>query len=274
MEKILLIMTSNKADSKAIDFGCYLAALTDSKLTGVLIEDPTMELASHDHQQSYFRKAKIKDDQFIQMDLDQVMRYFSQECRLRGVSSNVYSDKGTPLEEVLQESRFADLMIVPPDLFLKSKKESIPSAFVKKILSKAECPVVIAPSHFEGIDEIIFCFDGSESSVFAIKEFTQHFPQYHLKKLTVLEVRESAINETDGSILKIREWLNAHFSNVHLRLLEGDVTDELFTYFLFKKNAFIVMGAFGRSMISQLFSKSTSETVIKTIDLPVFIAHH
>ncbi|ANE49569.1 universal stress protein [Flavisolibacter tropicus] len=274
MEKILLIMNSHKADTKIIDFGCYIALLTESKLTGVLVEDTTLELASHDHQQSYYRKVKVRDDQSILMDSDQLMRYFSQECRLRGISSIIYSDKGSPMEEVLYESRFADLMIVTPNLFNKSTKEEIPSTFVKKILSKAECPVVVAPNEFKGIEEIVFCFDASASSLFAIKEFTYLFPQFQSKKITVLEVRNDILEEMGEDVAKTREWLEAHYQNVHFRFLEGDVKDELFTYFLLKKDTFIVMGSFGRNMISQLYKKSASETIIKTIDLPIFITHH
>jgi hypothetical protein len=34
------------------------------------------------------------------------------------------------------------------------------------------------------------------------------------------------------------------------------------------------MGAFGRSMLSDFFKHSTAELIVKTINLPVFIAHH
>jgi nucleotide-binding universal stress UspA family protein len=35
-----------------------------------------------------------------------------------------------------------------------------------------------------------------------------------------------------------------------------------------------VMGAFGRSMLSGFFKHSTAELIIKTVNLPVFVAHH
>ncbi|MBO9201579.1 MULTISPECIES: hypothetical protein [Niastella] len=52
------------------------------------------------------------------------------------------------------------------------------------------------------------------------------------------------------------------------------VADELFGYLPEKKNVFVVMGAFERNMLSGLFRASTAEIIIKTINVPVFIAHH
>ena len=34
------------------------------------------------------------------------------------------------------------------------------------------------------------------------------------------------------------------------------------------------MGAYGRSMISNLFKKSTADTMIQMTDLPLFITHY
>lgn len=273
MEKLLLVMNSHKADTKAISFGCYMARLTGSKLTGLLIEEVSLETASPAYKQSYYKKTKLREDHSILMDTDQVMRYFSAECRLQGVTSDVYSEKGTPLEKVLYESRFADMIILTPDLFLTSQNETIPTTFVKQVLSKAECPTIIAPGYFKEIEEVIFCFDGSDSSLFAIKEFTHLFPHFKSRKVTALEIRNAMIDETSESVTKMRAWLDAHYTQAHFRFLDGEVEDELFAYLLLKEHAFVVMGAYGRGMLSTLFRKSTADTVIRTIDLPIFITH-
>jgi hypothetical protein len=118
-----------------------------------------------------------------------------------------------------------------------------------------------------------FSTDGSDASVYAIKQFTYLFPELSGKKLTVLQV-----NEAGDSLVrdkgKITELLQLHCPGLKFELLQGRAEDELFGYLLGKKNVVVVMGAFERNMPSGLFSHSTAEIIIKTINVPVFIAHH
>ena len=53
----------------------------------------------------------------------------------------------------------------------------------------------------------------------------------------------------------------------------GAVADQLFGYLIEKKNAIVVMGAYGRSMLSRFFKPSQARLIIRTINLPIFIAH-
>jgi nucleotide-binding universal stress UspA family protein len=61
---------------------------------------------------------------------------------------------------------------------------------------------------------------------------------------------------------------------VNFKLLNGTPDDELLQYFLLRKNVFIVMGAYGRSLLSSFFKRSSADLVLRVMDLPVFIAHH
>ncbi|MBD0277127.1 MAG: hypothetical protein M3342_04485 [Bacteroidota bacterium] len=48
---------------------------------------------------------------------------------------------------------------------------------------------------------------------------------------------------------------------------------KLLKYLLMKENTFVVMNAYNRNMLSNFFRHSTADTVMKRIDLPLFIAH-
>lgn len=275
MEKIIILTDSRKVDLGTIDFGCYLAELTNSRLTGMLLNSSTINLTpSESYKQMYLNKGAATETELVGIDIDQATLYIMEECRKRGIKSEVFPDKGSPFEEVIYESRFADLLVLAPDLSLVGDFNDMPSSFVRRILSQSECPVVLTPNTFDRVEEIIFCYDGSESSLFAIKQFTYLFPQYKNLKTSVLEIRDSDFSNTDEGHTKTLSWLGAHYDKVDFKFLQGDVKDELLIYFLNKSNYFIVMGAFGRNMLSNLFRKSSSEILIKTIDLPLFIAHH
>lgn len=268
-------MDHDQVDVSAIDFACYLARTTHSLLTGIFIRETVLELIPPIEADLPYGKesALQKRDKEIKMDEDQAMRYFLDECALKGVKAEALVDKGTPLEEVAFESRFADLLVISPKTSYKGSGKT-PTPFVKGVLERAECPVVISPHLFEKIEELVFCYDGSASSLFAMKQFTYLFPQYHSLKTIVLEIRESVTPETDEGHRRTVQWLKGHYEKVGIHNLNGTVKNELFTYFLKKKNQFIVMGAFGRSMFSQFFRPSSATTLVGTVDLPLFIAHH
>lgn len=275
MQRILLVMDHNVVDVPAIDFACYLTRTAHAQLTGIFIREAVLELIppiEHDLP-SGADSARQKRAQEIKMDEDQAMRYFLDECGMKSVKAAAQVDKGTPLEEVAFESRFADLLVIGPRTG-SGGKGRMPSGFVKGVLERAECPVVIAPHLFEKTEEVVFCYDGSASSMFAMKQFTYLFPQFRSVKTTILEIRESIIPETYEGHTHAMQWLKDHYEKVVTHYLNGSVRNELFTYFLKKKNLFIVMGAYGRNMFAQFFKQSSANTLIHTIDLPLFITHH
>lgn len=255
MKKILVAIDAGKINRNYLDFACFLAKLTHSKIIGTFLSRKEEE-----------SKARTKL-------IDENIQFFKQTCENKGSNCSVHLDKGVPVSEIISESRFAELLIVDPEMSFGGKNEGIPTGFIKEVLTKSECPVVIAPFSFYGTEEILFAYDGSKSSLFAIKQFTYLFPELTDKKVTILQVNE---NE-DGPVIekeKIGELLQMHYSSIGFHTLYGKASDELYNYLLGKKNIFVVMGAFGRGMLSGFLKHSTAELVVKTINLPIFIAHN
>ena len=100
-------------------------------------------------------------------------------------------------------------------------------------MASAECPVFLAPDEFEYADEIVFCYDGSASSVFAIKQFTYLFPELRSKKVMLLQVNKRANEEFDEEHRRVMDLLRAHYPSVAYHGLKGDVKDELLTHFFY-----------------------------------------
>jgi len=279
MEKILLAIDSSNMNMNALEFACYLAKLTKSKITAVFLENlvfgekPVMKQI---HGMAYTEtivESDLPDYPEKQKRIQDNIRFFKQACENRGARWNIHRDKGVPTEDLIKESRYADLLVVSAETSFAKKFERIPTKFVKNILENAECPVVISPESFDAADEIVFAFDGSRSSMIALRQFTYLFPEYRNKKATVLEVSESGSTKVEEKD-KVTEWLNAHYTNTEFVILPGEAKDEIFSYLLNKKNIFLVMGSYGRSMLSNLFKPSSAKRVMRVLSLPVFIAHY
>lgn len=276
MKKLLLAIDAEKPDVQSLEFGIYLARLTGSSLTGVFLENLP---ASQPGVKFVYGSAFVEtigaeadpETTFKEKVTDENIRKFKAACEAQGVSYQVHRDQDVPLEDMIAESRYADLMISGPLLFAASPLET-PAGMVKSLLVKSECPVIVAPYHTQPVDKILFACDGSASALFAIKQFTYLFPELSSADLTVLQADEGAVFGEEEKE-KLYGYLKGHYSRINFKDLRGKPKDELFDYSLRETNAFLIMGAYGRSWLSNLFRTSTAELVLQLNTLPVFITH-
>ncbi|WP_217605414.1 hypothetical protein [Chitinophaga sp. GbtcB8] len=276
MQKVLYVTDAVRFNKQSFDFACALCNINGAMLTGIFLENLDQDDSAWDviretpfsvltQEAAVMEKRKAYCEENI--------RYFNETCALRGISHHAHRNRGLPILEVVSESRYADLIIVDAATTFAETHHTVPSSFVKDLLKQSECPVVIAPDGFESIEEVIFTCDNSRAAMFAIKQFTYLFPQLHHRKAVLLNVSEPGKTLGEDKY-KLKEWLKAHYNNIELVLLEdSNVKARLLEYLLKQKKVFIVMGAYGRSTLSNLLSPSHAAPVVKLATQPVFIAH-
>jgi nucleotide-binding universal stress UspA family protein len=278
MQKILVGINGLDLNLESIEFACYLTRLTNSKLTAIflenLVENERLVLTAaygttypdwQVNPEAPAYKEKV-------MKIQENIKLFKEFCESKAVRYDIHRDFGIPRNEMINETRFADLLVLPANISFTKEIQAAPSDFIKDVLADAECPVVVVPDKFEGINEIVFTYDGSRSSAFAIRQFSNLFPHLSNKKVTVLQINKKGEIPLDEKN-NIREWLGYHFLTVEFDTLTGEPEDLLLTYLLSKRNVFIVMGAFGRNALSMYFRHSHAESIIERVTQPVFIAH-
>lgn len=276
MKKLLLAINAEKPDPQSLEFGIYLARLTASPLVGVFLEDlpgsqPGVKFAYGSVYVETIGTAAESELTFKEKVAEENIHKFKATCEAQDVAFQIHRDQNLPLDELIAESRYADVIISSVQLFAATPLEA-PAGLVKSLLVKSECPVVIAPHHTQPIDKILFAFDGSSSALFAIKQFTYLFPELSGANIMVLQADQEAIyNEEEKE--KLFGYLKEHYRQINFKDLRGRPKDELFDYCLREVNAFLVMGAYGRSWLSNLFRTSTADLVLKLNNLPVFITH-
>ncbi|CAL1518877.1 hypothetical protein [Chitinophaga sp. MM2321] len=277
MEKILFITDAVTFRRESLDFACFLASLTHSSITGVFLQNQELELRSSEAIQEMAVCAPVRGiSPDVQKELyrDENIALFTGICESNGVKCMVHKDAGMPVAEVLKESRYADLLVVDIATSFTWKPESSPTAFVKEVLEKSECPVVIAPANFDGIDELIFTYNGSSSSMFAIKQFAHLFPALSHCKVTVLSIIDTG-KHIRGDRERLEEWLKAHYENAEILLLEDtNVRKRLMEYLFGREKVFIVMGAFGRNLLSNVVVPNPAASILKIVTQSIFISHY
>lgn len=277
--EILYVCSSTDFLTGSFELACYLARRTNSVLVGVILESlyweetPIVLRSGSRNYIDYTVSTAIPENDKVRAESEEQIKKFKDACIASEVRHRVHIDRNKPLRELLLESRYADLIILNTASFYPNGgNESKPIVFVKNILEKTECPVIVGPQHFEKIDRLVFAYDGSLNAVYAIKQFSYLLPIFKDISITLVEVltgKHEYITEKH----KLSEWLNMHYSDVKFVSLNGVRSEKLIGYLAEIQNAMIIIGGYGRGILSQLFSPSISEPIVSTVDMPVFIAH-
>lgn len=199
------------------------------------------------------------------------IRKFEDVCRRLEIPYKVHDDSGgLVFEEMKKESRFADLALICSEMFYNNLGKQ-PNDYLKTILQMIECPVFIVPDTKDFPGSVVLTYDGSESSVFAIKQFAYLFPDLCKGKTWLLYAGEDAGGLPDQ--VYIEELVLRHFNDLTIDTMHAKPGVHLQEWLAGHGNPLVVTGAFGRSGISQLFKKSFLTELIQKHQTPLFIAH-
>lgn len=214
----------------------------------------------------------VLDDEEAELIEENVAR-FEQACQRNDIEFRVRTDfEDLALPELKKESRFADLMIIGENKFYEDREEGKLNRHLKESLHTLECPVVIVPEIFQFPKVNILAYDGTESSVYAIKQFVYLLPE--LTSLpTMLTYATADEHDKIPYEAYIEELVARHFPDLTVSKLDLDARRLYATWVKDEKSGILVSGAFGRSFMSRMFRKSFVTEILEDRLMPVFIAH-
>jgi hypothetical protein len=269
MKRILLALNPKKISNLALDFGCYLGKLSQTKVTGAFLEINKTPIGTN-APTGYELEAEVYHAD-NKSELKQAFNRFKEACLCRDADYSIGRGHSVSFEDLIEESRFADLLVLDPAISLDDEIAPAPSPMAKRILQYAECPVIFAPEQFDGVNMIVMTYDGSKAAMYAIKQFTYLFPEFRDFRIQLVQVEEKHKWQAGEELFT--EWLNSHYLHLEYITLRGNPEDKLVSYLLPLNSALVVMGALGRNFISRFLRKSMAHKIPGTIVNPVFIAH-
>lgn len=207
-------------------------------------------------------------------EISRQMEQFEKDCLANGISFRLHPGKvNLTLPDISLESRFSDLMLISGESFFIRKQGEDRTAHIHGLAKAAECPVLIIPEHFIFPRSVILAYDGSQNSVFAIRQFAYILPEFTDLPTLLVNARENdpehAIPFKDEAV----ELIAGHFKDLTLQKIDLDPGKFFSDWIDNQKGSILVSGSLGRSKLSQLFSKSFIEDVILAHHIPVFTAH-
>ncbi len=254
-----------------------LENLDDHLLVGMLVKDVSYNNTVSSFIEEHAMADVMPSKGFLTEEDDvitEVISQFEKTAQDSNINFEIYNDFQLTAHEVVKQSTFADMLILSYRVFYNYLTGEPDTSILYQILKGSKCPVLILPEGTKKIDNIIFTYDNKESSVFAIRAFSNLFPCNAKNKIvSILSVMPNIDEEIKNEKLLLN-LVKQHYNNVGIQLLEGnDISKEINNFASNVQNPIVVMGAYGRSHISNLLLPSVAEYLLKKSNLPLFIAH-
>lgn len=277
-KKFLAVFDGYKFSKSTMEYAIQLTKESDAFLVGIFLDEfiyrsysVSKIMTSYQNDKQILKELDAKDKE----KRDETVKQFEQACGKANIPYSFHRNKGIAIQELKQESIFADLIIINDTETFNRFAENPPTRFIKELLSDVQCPVLVVPKIFRPINKITLLYDGGPSSVFAIKMFSYLFDTISETSIEVFTVKD----KMEGSHLPnnklMREFIKRHFPKANFIVKKGNAEEQILGHLRYHKgNELVVLGAYRRSEISRWFKTSMADILMKELDTPLFIAHN
>lgn len=279
MKKIIAAFDGLKFSAATRDYAIQVAKENNAHLVGIFLDDPfyqsykVYDLIGEEGGISPEKQKKLLAAD--EKTREKSVAGFEEACRKAGLQYTVRRNKEVATQALLQESIYADLIVINAHETFTNRAEQAPTRFVRDILSAVQCPVLVVPAHYKPFKSLVLLFDGQPASVFAIKMFSYMLPALKEHPAEVLSVKpmSQTLHLPDNKLMK--EFMKRHFPKAAYTIMKGLPETEIVNFLKEGKQApLVVLGAYQRGMVSRWFRPSMADVLIKELKLPVFIAHN
>ncbi len=200
------------------------------------------------------------------------LNHFADRCRNAGVQYELAREEGVPFDALVEYGRASDLIIVGQRTFFQYDTESHAGNTVKRLMSHPVTPVLTVPEMWVAPKHVIIVYDRSIHTTRAMRAFVhQQIITPFADKVTLLYVDEDEVDETSRHELDLAEkYLRTHDLNVNRVSKQGKIGGALVDAAQEYHPCMIVMGSSRQNWLSELFSGSVEEELIKH-NIPIFV---
>jgi len=277
MKKIIAAFDGLRFSESTLDYAIYLAKQYDAHITGVFLRETTrLGYAVYETviSQSHTERNIMHELERTDADTEhQATALFERRCTAGGVPYTVHRDRKSAVKELVHESIFADLLLIDAWECFSYIEVNMPGWFIRNVLHDAQCPVMVVPKKFHPVGKIVFLYDGTASSMHAIKMFSYVLPggKELPTELLCAKYAASSLHLPDNNLLK--EWMKRHFPQTEYKVLKGTGKEIITLLGDEAPGVLVVAGAYHRSHLSMWFRQSLANLLMQETRAPVFIAH-
>ncbi len=221
----------------------------------------------------YAEKEREKKIQEAQKVIAEIKENFIKRCEKEEIKYEVLEKTGEAPKEIMEEAKEADLIVVGIRTHFNLAKPNKPGETIKELLHNAVTPVLAVTDKSILPERVIVAYDGSEQSAKAMKAYAYISSKLPFaNSITLLNVDED-IEKGQKILKKAKLYLEAHNFSVKTVVRAGKPSKVIYELAKELYPSLVVMGAYGRSGLSELFFGSTAREILEDGSLPLFVYH-
>lgn len=187
-------------------------------------------------------------------------------------------EEGVPVEWLREEMKVHDLLIVGKDPHFFYPRSGENERTLDRVVKKGVAPVLVTGGALEEIERVLVAYDGSLASARTLQRFVQLRPFGTSLEVELVHVRGSSQEEKEESARRLSAvgaYARAHeFERVEERSIFGDdPSDRLPRYVREREADLLVAGAHSVSRVRAWMFGSTTETLLREHETPLFVSH-
>jgi len=196
-----------------------------------------------------------------------------ETCARAGMSFVAVYEKEIGLLQLTSQATYYDLVIADARTDFNDYLLTSMNASLKDMLVDAHCPVFLLRPTKEPLSKIIFTYDGSYSSMYAIKMYSYLFPASKNFSVSLISVRSNRDDQVENEKL-LEEWLNHHYTAIEKNELHQNAKEQLLQAVnKFGGNTHVVISAYGKEAYARIFHPSHVHLLLKYSKASLFISH-
>ncbi|TDH29243.1 universal stress protein [Segetibacter sp. 3557_3] len=278
MKKFLAVFDGYKMCDSTLQYAIQLSKAVNAHLVGVFLDEfiyRSYNVAAVMESGNDYEKVMAKLDEEDHHKRDEAVRVFQMACSKAGIHCSIHRDKNIALQELKEESMFADLIFINEYETFTRHKEEPPTRFIKELLGDVQCPVLVTPNDFKIIDKIVLLYDGAPSSLYAIKMYNYLFCALPHMPVEVFTVKNDLEDLHLPGNRKMREFIKRQFPDAVFTVTKGDPEEQILGHLRnHEQNELVVLGAYRRTEMSRWFKMSMADVLMRELDMPIFVAHN
>jgi nucleotide-binding universal stress UspA family protein len=277
MIKTILIPTDGSDyGNTAIDYGVYIAKRLEARLTGLhvidmrLIQGPVITDISGSIGLPPYQELYPVIEKGLTERADVILKAFAERCSRKGVPAETRTAVGIINETIIEEGKNHDWIILAQrGEHFHITKGGILGSTAEAVVRHAGKPVLVTPQSYQDIESIGLAYDGSPPAQHALElaVFLAGKMSWPLTLLMVTDDQERAAKWTK----KAETYLEAFAIDCEMIVMEGKEDRAILQFIREGAVEIMIMGAYGRNLLHELFIGSTTSQIIRKSTIPVLL---
>jgi nucleotide-binding universal stress UspA family protein len=271
MRKILIVFNGVGYPNHVMEFAMKLAANGASLLHAVFMKpmhvDESLQYPFPNDLSMTEGLTDEEDERRTDVQaIEDNKQVFRDECQVHNINYKIDGESEILLDGLVEHSKFSDLIIADVN-------DDLGNYSVKDFLGKTQCPVILVQRQTEFPERVILAYDGTASSIYALKMYSYLFPEWRNLNSLLVQVNPKDREEINQQQY-LSDWLSQHFEKLEIRTLTGDVENELTALISsHSQKTMMVMGSYGKKGLAGLFHQPLADKMMEVSHVSLFIAH-